>query len=171
MGSDSSPRSWRSGCLSHACLFPLQFNSSQWHLCGFSEHPNIAIFAVTAKLCLAWPKFLGIKRETQATTNTLHPSSHPEQSRCLSNLGTFTANALRQNIQPAHLFLLMVFCVYPEQWVIFLHTAHQCCKGGHLKGVIELKSACVYRFMHRLYFWNPNCRMNQTRTILCSENM
>lgn len=151
MGSDSSPCSWRCGM------------SRQWHLCGFSEYPYITISAVTAKLCLALPTFPGIKREAQATTNTLHHSSHPEWSRCLSNLGTFTVNALRQNIQPTHLSLLMVFCVYPEEWVIFSHAACQYCKGGHLKGIIELKSACVPRFMHRFYFCNPNGRMNQTK--------
>lgn len=165
MGSDSSPCSWRCG-MSRPCMsFPtsVRFISSQWHLCGFSEHPNTAISAVTAKLCLAWPKFLGIKREAQATTNTLHHSSHPVQSRCLSNPGTFTANALRQKIQPTHLSLLMVFCVYPEEWIRFSHAARQCCKGGHLKGATVLKSACVHRSMHRLYFWHPNCRMNQTK--------
>lgn len=80
----------------------IHFISSQWHLCGFTEYQNIAISAGTAKLCLAWPKFLGIKREAQATTNTLHHSSHPEQSRCLSNLGTCTMSMLWDRTHNLH---------------------------------------------------------------------
>lgn len=86
MGSDFSQHNWRCG-MSRICMpFPIsiKFISSQWHLCGFSECQNITISAVTAKLCLAWPEFLGIETEAQATTNTLHRSSRPEQCRCLT---------------------------------------------------------------------------------------
>lgn len=116
----------------HAFPTSIKFISSQRHSCGFSECQNITISAVTAKLGLAWPEFLGIKTEARATTNTLHRSPCPEPSRCLSNLDTLTTNALGLNIWLACLSLLRALCVYQEEWVIFLHDAHHCCKGGHL---------------------------------------
>lgn len=116
----------------HAFPTSIKFISSQRHSCGFSECQNITISAVTAKLGLAWPEFLGIKTEAQATTNTLHRFPRPEPSRCLSNLDTLTTNALGLNIWLACLSLLRALCVYQEEWVIFLHDAHHCCKGGHL---------------------------------------
>lgn len=131
MGSGFSQHHKGVGCLGHSRLFPLQLKSGQWHSCGLSECQNIAISAVTAKLCLAWPEFLGIKTEAQATTNTHHSSSRPEPSRCLSKLDTFTTNALRLNTWLPRLSLLLALCVYQEEWVILLHDAHRCCKGGH----------------------------------------